>query len=115
MAFSKLNDVGLAVLGQEIYGKEHWSAEDVRTLRECWDEFQRRGEDTITFCRPSYSQVLAFHEIDSGDIGEDEIRYLERAGAGIAPDYREVMRKLRGIERIHGRSRDHAVTEPQYK
>ena len=41
--------------------------------------------------------------------------WLERAGAGIAADYREVMRKLRAVERIHGRSRDHAVTEPQYK
>jgi hypothetical protein len=95
MIFSELSDEALAVLGLETYEKQHWSAEDVRTLRGCWDEFQRRGEDTMTFCRPSYSGVLAFHEIDSGEVGEEDVRSLERAGAGIAADYRAVVRKLR--------------------
>ncbi len=94
MTLSKLTDIELAVLGRETYDRQHWSAEDVVTLRACWGEFQRRGEDTITFCRPSYSGVLAFHEIDSGELGEDNFRSLELAGAGIAADYREVMGKL---------------------
>ena len=100
MMFSKLTDYELALLGRETYDKRHWSDEDVRMLRECWDEYQRRGADTMTFCRPSYSDVLTFHQIDDGDVGEDDVRLLERAGAGIAPDYREVMRKLRAVERI---------------
>jgi hypothetical protein len=95
MIFSELSDEALAVLGLETYEKQRWSAEDVRTLRGCWDEFQRRGEDTMTFCRPSYSGVLAFHEIDSGEVGKEDVRSLERAGAGIAADYRAVVRKLR--------------------
>ena len=94
MTLSKLTDIELAVLGRETYDKPYWSAEDVVTLRACWDEFQRRGEDTMSFCRPSYSGVLTFHEIDSGELGEDNVRSLELAGAGIAADYREVMRKL---------------------
>jgi hypothetical protein len=98
MMFSKLTDMELAVLGRETYDKQHWSAEDVRTLRECWDEYQRRGEEIMTLFRPTYSDVLTFHEIDCGDLGVDDIWSLELAGAGIAPDYREVMRKLRAVE-----------------
>jgi hypothetical protein len=94
MTLSKLTDIELAVLGRETYDKPYWSGENVRMLRDCWDEFQRRGEDTITFCRPSHSGVLTFHEIDSREVSEDDIRSLEVAGAGIAADYREVMRKL---------------------
>ena len=112
---SKLTDIELAALGRETYDKQHWSAEDVQTLRVCWDEYHRRGEEMIALFRPAYSDVLTFYQINSGEVTEDDVRLLERAGAGIAADYREVMRKLRRIERIHGRSRDHAVTEPQYK
>jgi hypothetical protein len=90
-----MTDEQLALLGQDTYDKRQWSAEDVRTLRGCWDEYQRRGEDTITFFRPAYSGVLEFYQIDSGEVGVDDVRSLERAGAGIAADYREVMRKLR--------------------
>jgi hypothetical protein len=115
IVFAKLTDEQLALLGQETYDKRHWSAEDVRTLRECWREYQRRGEDTTTLFRPAYSEVLKFHEIDSGEVGEDDVRLLERAGAGIAPDYREVMRKLRAVERIHGQSQDYAATEPHFQ
>lgn len=106
--FSKLTDYDLAVLGRETYDKQHWSAEDARTLRECWDEYQRRGEDMMTLFRPAYSDVLTFHEIDCGDLGVDDIRSLELAGAGIAPDYREVMRKLRAVEAIEETSQDAA-------
>lgn len=108
-----MDDEQLALLGHDTYCKRHWSVADVRTLRGCWGEYQRRGEDTITLFCPAYSGVLEFHEIDGGTITEDNVRSLERAGAGIAADYREVMRKLRAVERIQGRSRDHAVTEPQ--
>jgi hypothetical protein len=48
----------------------------------------------MSFCRPSYSGELTFHEVDSREVGEDDIRSLELAGAGIAADYRKVMRKL---------------------
>ena len=112
---SKLTDIELAVLGRETYDKQHWSAEDVQTLRACWDEYHGRGEEMIALFRPAYSDVPTFYQINSGEVTEDDVRLLERAGAGIAADYREVMRKLRGSGRIHGRSRDHAVTEPQYK
>ena len=95
MIFSELSDEALAVLGLETYEKQRWSAEDVRTLRGCWDEYQRRGKDTITLFHPAYSVVLTLHEIDGGTITEDDVRSLERAGAGIAADYRAVVRKLR--------------------
>jgi hypothetical protein len=100
MTLSKLTDIELAVLGRETYDKQRWSAKDLVTLRACWDEFQRRGEDTMTFCRPSYSNVLTFHEIDSGEVGEEDVRSLKLAGAGIAVDYSEVMRKLNAIETV---------------
>jgi hypothetical protein len=108
MIFSELSDVELAVLGRETYDKQHWSAEDVRLLRDCWDDFQSRGEDTIMFCRPAYSDVQAFHEIDTGKVSEDDVLLLERAGAGIASDYREVVRKLRAVEAIEQTSQDAA-------
>ena len=106
--FSKLTDYDLAVLGQETYEKQHWSVEDVRTLRECWDEYQKRGEHTITLFRPAYADVLTFHEIDGGEVGEDDVRLLELAGAGIAADYRGVMRKVRAVEAIEETSQDAA-------
>jgi len=49
------------------------------------------------FCRPAYSDVLTFHEIDGGEVGVDDVKLLEQSGAGIAHDYREVMRKLLGL------------------
>ena len=108
MIFSKLTDEELAVLGLETYEKQRWSAEDVRTLRGCWDEYQKRGEDTITLFRPAYADVLTFHEIDGGEIGDDDVRLLEHAGAGIAPDYREVMGKMRAVKRVVDSSQDSA-------
>jgi len=112
LEFSKLSDMELALLGHNSYAKRHWSAEDVRTLRGCWDEYKRRGEDTITLFRPAYSGVLEFYQIDSGTITEDDVRSLEHAGAGIAADYREIVRRLRAVERIQGQSQHRAVTEP---
>jgi hypothetical protein len=41
--FSKLTDYELAVLGQETYEKRQWSEVDVRTLRECWNEYTWRS------------------------------------------------------------------------
>jgi hypothetical protein len=110
MKLKDMTDEELAVMGQETYGKEQWSVEDVRTLRGCWDEYQKRGEDTITLFCPAYSGVLEFHEIDSGTITEDDVRSLERAGAGIAADFREALRKLRAVERIEGQSQHRALT-----
>ena len=107
--FSKLTDMELAVLGLETYEKQQWSAEDVRTLRGCWDEYQRRGENTITLFRPAYSYVLTFHEIDSGEVSEHDVQLLECAGAGIAADYREATHKLRAAERIEKPSQVAAI------
>jgi len=112
MGLSNLADEQLASLGQDTYDKQRWSEADVRTLRECWGEYQRRGEDVITLFRPAYSDVLTFHEIDSGQVREDDLRSLERAGAGIAQDYREVTRKLLALGRIQRQSQNHAATEP---
>ena len=92
-----MTDEELAVLGLDTYHKQHWATEDVGTLRRCWDEYRRRGEHTITLFRPAYLAVLTFHEIDGGTITEDDVRSLERAGAGIAVDYRAVERKLLGV------------------
>jgi len=104
--FSKLSDMELALLGHDTYHTRNWSADDVRTLRECWGEYQRRGEDVITLFCPTYSDVLTFHEIDSGEVGEGDVRLLELAGAGIASDYRGIMRKLRAVEAIEETSQD---------
>lgn len=105
---SKLGDIELALLGHDTYRKEDWSAEDVLTLRNCWDEYQRRGEDMIALFRPAYSDVLMFHEIDGGIITGDDLRSLERAGAGIAADYRGIMRKVRAVEAVEETSQDAA-------
>jgi hypothetical protein len=88
----------LMALAQETYGKGSWSPDDVGALRACWEEFQRRGgENAIMFFRPAYFDVLKFHEIDSGVVGEHDVAMWERTGAEIATDYREVMRKLRAV------------------
>ena len=72
--------------------------DDVYTLRACWEEFERRGfGQPVIFFRPAYFDVLKFHEIDSGEVSEDQVQIYERAGAEIAPQYREITRKLRGI------------------
>lgn len=102
MRLSDLDDQQLALLGNDTYCKQHWSAEDIRTLGECWGEYQRRGEDMMALFRPAYLGVLAFHEIDSGEVGVDDVKLLEQSGAGIAQDYREVMRKL-GVMNQSGR------------
>ena len=89
----------LMTLAQETYNKEQWSPDDVYTLRACWEEFERRGYgQPVLFFAPTYFDVLKFHEIDSGEVGEERVQMYERTGAEIAPYYREVMRKLRGVE-----------------
>jgi hypothetical protein len=52
----------------------------------------------VLFFRPAYFDVLKFHEIDSGEVGEEQVQMYERTGAEIAPDYREITRKLRGVD-----------------
>ena len=88
----------LVILAQQTYDKDQWSPNDINTLRACWEEFQRRGgENAVMFFRPAYFDVLKFHEIDSGEVGEGDVQMWEHTGAEIAPDYREVMRKLRSM------------------
>ena len=99
MKVNDLNRDQLMALARETYGKEQWSPDDVYTLRACWEEFERRGfGQPVIFFRPTYFDVLKFHEIDSDEVGEERVQMYERTGAEIAPDYREVMRKLRGVD-----------------
>jgi hypothetical protein len=42
--------------------------------------------------------VLKVHEVESGEVDEDRVQMYERTGAEIALDYREIMRKLRGVD-----------------
>lgn len=99
METKNLNKDQLMALAQETYDKEQWSPDDVYTLRACWEEFERRGfGQPVIFFRPSYFDVLKFHEVDSGEVAEEQVQMYERAGAEIAPDYREIMSKLCGVE-----------------
>lgn len=99
MEIKNLDRERLMALTQETYDKEHWSADDVHTLRLCWEEFERRGfGQPVMFFRPTYFDVLKFHEIDSGEVAEDDVQMYEWSEAEIALDYREIMRKLRGVE-----------------
>jgi hypothetical protein len=99
MKLKNLNREQLMALAQETYDKEQWSPDDVYTLRACWEEFERRGfGQPVIFFRPVYFDVLKFHEIDSGEVSEGQVQMYERTGAEIAPEYREIMRKLRGAQ-----------------
>lgn len=94
-----LNRDQLMAMAQETYDKQQWSADDVYTLRACWEEFERRGfGQPVIFFRPVYFDVLKFHEVDSDEVGGESVQMYERTGAEIAADYREIMRKLRGVE-----------------
>jgi hypothetical protein len=94
-----LNREQLMALAQETYDKEQWSADDVYTLRACWEEFERRGfGQPVLFFRPAYFDVLKFHEVDSGEVGEKQVKMYERTGAEIAPEYCKIMRKLRAVD-----------------
>ncbi len=94
-----LNREQLMALTQKAYGKEQWSPDDVYALRACWEEFERCGfGQPVIFFRPAYFDVLKFHEVDSGEVGEEQVQMYERAGAEIAPKYREIMRKLGGVQ-----------------
>jgi hypothetical protein len=97
-----MTDYELAMLGLDTYDKRQWSEADVRLLRECWNEYQKRGEETMDLFRPAYLDALTFHEIDSGEVGVGDLKLLEQSGAGIAQDYREVMRKLGVMKGIEG-------------
>jgi hypothetical protein len=94
-----LNRNQLMAVAQETYDKEQWSPDDVYMLRACWEEFERRGfGQPVLFFRPTYFDVLKFHEVDSGEVGGESVQMYERSGAEIAPDYREIMRKLRAVD-----------------
>ena len=94
-----LNRDELMALAQETYHMKQWSADDVYTLRGCWEEFERRGfGQPVIFFRPAYFDVLKVHEIESGEVDEERVQMYERIGAEIARDYWEIMRKLRGVD-----------------
>jgi hypothetical protein len=94
-----LNRDQLMALAQGTYDREQWSPDDVYTLRACWEEFERRGfGQPVLFFRPAYFDVLKFHEVDSGEVGEEQVEMYERTGVEIAPDYREIMRKLQAVD-----------------
>jgi hypothetical protein len=99
MKVNDLNRDQLMALAQETYDREQWSSDDVYTLRACWEEFERRGfGQPVIFFSPTYFDVLKVHEIDSGEVGEEQIQMYERTGAEIAPDYRKIMRKLSTVD-----------------
>ena len=99
MTANTLNRDQLMVLAQETYDKEQWSPDDVYTLRVCWEEFERRGfGQPVIFFAPTYFDVLKVHEVESGEVDEERVQMFERTGAEIAQDYREIMRKLRGVD-----------------
>ena len=98
MNIKDLSRDDLMALAQQTYEKSEWSREDIAILRACWREFEwRGGENAVMFFRPAFWGVLKFHEIDSGEVTEEEVQMCERTGAEIATDYRDVMRKLRGV------------------
>jgi len=95
MNIRDLNRDDLVALAQQTYKKAEWTKDDVRILRACWNEFQQRGGDNaVMFFRPAFWGVLKVHEIETGEVDEDYVGMLERTGAEIAEDYREIIRKL---------------------
>ncbi len=97
MKIRDLSRDDLVALAQQTYEKEDWSLDDIAILRACWNEFERRGgENAVMFFRPAFWGVLKFHEIETGEVTEEDVQMCERTGAEIAVDYRDVMRKLRG-------------------
>jgi hypothetical protein len=99
MKVNDLNRDQLMALAQETYDKEQWSPDDVYTLRACWEEFERRGfGQPVIFFSPTYFDVLKVHEIESGEVGEEQVQMYERSGAEIAPDYRKIMCKLLSVD-----------------
>jgi hypothetical protein len=94
-----MNRDQLMALAHDTYHKEQWSPDDVYTLRACWEAFERRGfGQPVIFFAPTYFDVLKVHEVESGEVDEERVQMYERTGAEIALDYREIMRKLRGVD-----------------
>ncbi len=104
MNIRDLNRDDLVALAQQTYDKAEWTKDDVRILRACWNEFEQRdGDNAVMFFRPAFWGVLKVHEIETGEVDEDYVGMLERSGAEIAQDYREIMRKLeRAVLEING-------------
>jgi hypothetical protein len=89
----------LMALAQATYEKSDWLSDDITTLRACWAEFEKRGGfNAVMFFRgPGFFGALKVHEIESGEVTEEDVRMFERTGAEIAADYRDIMRKLRNV------------------
>jgi hypothetical protein len=86
-------------LAQQTYEKSEWTQDDLRILRGCWKEFERRGgENAVMFFRPAFFGLLKVHEVESGEVDEGYVRMLERTGSEIAQDYWEIMRKPRAVD-----------------
>jgi hypothetical protein len=93
MKIANLNTDELGTLAQRTYEKKEWTQDDLRILRACWNEFERRGGDNaVMFFRPAFFGVLEVDEIETGKVDEEFIRTLEPSQ--IARDYREIIRKL---------------------
>jgi hypothetical protein len=93
MKIENLNQDELVGLAQQTYQKSDWTQDDLRILRACWNEFEKRGGDNaVMFFRPAFFGVLKVHEVENGDVDEEFIRTLEPSQ--IARDYREIIRKL---------------------
>jgi hypothetical protein len=103
MKIGDLNRDELVGLAQQTYEKNEWTRDDLRILRACWREFEKRGGDNaVMFFRPAFFSVLKLHEIETGEVDEEFIRTLEPSQ--IARDYREIIRKLeraRSSDRVH--------------
>jgi hypothetical protein len=98
MKIKDLNRDDLVALAQQTYEKDEWAQDDLRVLRDCWHEFERRGGDNaVMFFRPAYFGALKVHEIENGVVDEGFIRTLEPSQ--IARDYREIVRKLERARR----------------
>jgi hypothetical protein len=89
----ELNRDELVALALQAYEKQEWTQDDLRILRACWNEFEKRGGgNAVMFFRPAFFTVLKVHEVENGDVDEEFIRTLEPSQ--IARDYREIIRKL---------------------
>ena len=67
MKIATMNTDELVTLAQRTYEKKEWRQDDLRILRACWNEFERRGGDNaVMFFRPAFFAVLKVHEVENG-------------------------------------------------
>lgn len=109
MRIKDLSRDELVGLAQQTYEKNEWTQDDLGILRSCWNEFEQRGgENAVMFFRPAFFGVLKVHEIETGEVDEEFIRMLEPSQ--IAQDYREIIRKLDGMEVKHQKELEQEIT-----